>query len=159
MSKAIDELLDPSKLPDDLQWVSIHYRQHPQDPVYLLLAWHWTRIKASEDTLKVAIANLRAGIDGRIEAVKTAAETVAAVNDQLAALQEMLEAKPAQLAKQIETELQKPVESAVSRLRELEATLAPLARNFQAEQRRHLLAALLIGVALGISCAFIALLA
>lgn len=154
-----EELLDPATMPEDLQWVVTHYRLQPNDPVFLLIAWHWNRMKACEDTVKLAIVELKSALDARIDTLADAADTVAGVNTVLAEVQDALEQKPAQLGQQFEKELKEPVAQAVSQLQALEKSLAPLARNFQTARRRQLLAALLTGVALGVLCSVIVLLA
>lgn len=154
-----EELLDPATMPEDLQWVATQYRLQPNDPVFLLIAWHWNRMKACEDTVKLAIVELKSALDARVESLADAAETVTGVNTVLAEVQAVLEEKPAQLGKQLEAELKQPVAQAVSQLQALEKSLAPLARNFQTVQRRQLLATLLIGVTLGVLSSIIVLLA
>ena len=154
-----EQLFDPEKMPEDLQWVITHYRLQPNDPVFLLIAWHWNRVKACEDTVKLAIVELRTILDARVAALADAADTVTGVNTMLAEVQAVLEEKPAQLAKQLDAELKQPIADAVSQLQALEKSLAPLARNFQTAQRRQLLAALLIGVTLGVLSSIIVLLA
>ncbi len=153
-----EELLDPAKLPEDLQWVATRYRLQPDDPVFLLIAWHWNRIKAGEDTLRAAIVELKAALDGRIENLSGAAETVAGVGAALAEVQDALEQKPEELTQQFETQLRQPLAQALAQIKALEKSLAPLARTFQAAQHRQLLAVLLAGVALGVLSAVIVLL-
>ena len=63
--------------------------------------------------------------------------------------------RPAQLGRQFEAEFKQPATAALAQLQALEKTLTPLARTFQASQRRQLLATLLIGVALGVLSAVI----
>lgn len=154
-----EELLDPATMPEDLQWVATQYRLQPNDPAFLLIAWHWNRMKACEDTVKLAIVELKSALDARVESLADAAGTVTGVNTVLAEVQAVLQEKPAQLGKQLEAELTQPVAQAVSQLQALEQSLAPLARNFQTVQRRQLLAALLIGVTLGVLSSIIVLLA
>lgn len=154
-----EEILDPATMPEDLQWVVTHYRLQPNDPVFLLIAWHWNRIKACEDTVQLAIVELKSALDARVESLADAAESVAGVNAALSEVQAALEAKPAQLGAQFEQELKQPIAHAVSQLQALEKSIAPLSRNFQAAKRRQLLAALLTGVALGVLSSVIVLLA
>lgn len=154
-----EELLDPATMPEDLQWVVTQYRLQPNDPVFLLIAWHWNRMKACEDTVKLAIVELKSALDARVDSLADAAETVAGVNTVLAEVQDALAQKPAQLGQQFEKDLKEPVAQAVSQLQSLEKSLAPLSRNFQTAQRRQLLAALLIGVTLGVLASVIVLLA
>ncbi len=154
-----EEILDPATMPEDLQWVVTHYRLQPNDPVFLLIAWHWNRMKACEDTVQLAIVELKSALDARIESLADAAESVAGVNAALVAVQAALEAKPAQLSANFERELKQPVAQAVGQLHALEKSLAPLARNFRTATRRQLLATLLIGVAMGVLASVIVLLA
>lgn len=154
-----EDLLEPASFPEDLQWVPAHYKLHPTDPVYLLLAWHWRRVKQTEDTIRTALLELRVYLDGKMTALSQAAETVNGVNDALAGVQAALEEKPAELNDQIDTMLAQPVENAIARLQALEKSLTPIARGFQMSQRRQMLAALLVGVALGVLSAVIVLLA
>lgn len=154
-----EDLFDPGTFPDDLKWVPAHYKLHPSDPVYLLIAWHWRRVKQSEDTLKATIVELKQALDDRIGHLAEAAETVAGVNDALADVQVALEEKPAELEAQLDAKLTKPVADALTRLQALEKTLAPLARSFQTARRRQFLATFLVGVTVGVLSAVIVLLA
>jgi hypothetical protein len=154
-----EDLLDPSAFPNDLAWVPAHYRLHPSDPVYLLLAWHWRRVKKSEDTLAAAILELKAALDTRVTKLTEAADTVTDVNEALAEMQAALEEKPAELAEQLDAMLAQPLAGAVEKLQELEKSLVPVARSFQISQRRQLLTALLIGVTMGVLSAVIVLVA
>jgi len=154
-----EELFDQAKLPEDLQWVAERYKLQPDDPVFLLIAWHWNRMKAGEDTLRAAIVEMKAALDGRIALLSQAAETVAGVGAALVSVQDALEQKPDELGQQFEAQLRQPMANALSQIKALEKSLTPLARTFQAARHRQLLAALLIGVALGVLSAVIVLLA
>ncbi len=154
-----EDLLDPAEFPDDLKWVAAHHRLHPTDPVYLLVAWHWRRVKQSEDTLKAATLELKAALDTRIASLTGAADTLAGVNDALAGVQAALEERPGEISAQLEAMLAQPLESALGRIQALEQSLLPLAGRFAAAQRRQLLATFLVGVALGLLAAAIGLLA
>ena len=154
-----EDLLDPANLPDDLQWIVAHYRLQPNDPVFLIIAWHWNRINACEDTVRAAVAEMRAALDARIETLSDAADTVAGVNAALADVQVALDQKPEQLGKQFEAQFKEPTAAALANLQALEKSLASVVRAFKSAQRRQILAALLIGVALGVLSAVIVLLA
>jgi len=154
-----EELLDPAKLPEDLQWFATRYRLQPDDPVFLLIAWHWNRMKAGEDTLRAAIVELKAALDVRIQMLGESAETVAGVNAALAGVQDALNQQPEEFGRRLQADLREPVANALAQIKTLEKSLTPLARTFRAAQHRQLLAALLIGVALGALAAVIVLLA
>jgi hypothetical protein len=150
-----EDLLKPESFPDDLQWIVAEYRLNPRDPVFLLLAWHWNRMKACEDTVRLAVTEFKAAVDSRVELLGDAVETVAGVNEALAEVHQALGDRPTQLKAELEAQLKQPVADAVSRLKELEHSLGPIARDFQVAKRRQLLAALLVGVALGVLSAVI----
>jgi hypothetical protein len=154
-----EDLLEPGNLPDDLKWLPAHYKLHPTDPVYLLIAWHWRRVKQSEDTLKAGIVELKKALDDRIIHLSAAADTVAEVTDALADVQSSLDEKPAELESRLEAILAKPLADALNRLQALEKSLAPLARSFQTAQRRQFLATFLVGVTFGVLSAFVMALA
>lgn len=155
----VEEFLDPSQFPDELAWVPAHYRMHPSDPVYLLIAWHWRRVKQSEDTLAAGILELRVLLDARTVSLAQAADTISGVNDALAEVQAALEEKPAELAAALDAMLSQPVDHALLRLQTLEKSLGSVARTFEKSQRRQLLATLVIGITLGVLAAVIVLLA
>ncbi len=155
----VEEFLDPSQFPDELAWVPAHYRMHPSDPVYLLIAWHWRRVKKSEDTLAAGILELRALLDARTTSLTQSADTISGVNDALAEVQAALEEKPAEMAAELDAMLSQPMENAFLRLQALENSLGSAARSFEKSQRRQLLAALVLGITLGLLSAVIVLLA
>ena len=154
-----EDLLDPANFPDDLKWVPAHYKINPSDPVYLLIAWHWRRVKQSEDNLTAINVQFQRAFEDRIKEVKVAAETVAGVNDALADIQVALEEKPSELEAQLDAKLSAPVADAVTRLQALEKSLAPLARSFQASKQRELLTMFVGGATVGILIAAILLIA
>jgi chromosome segregation ATPase len=147
------ELLNPDTLPEDLHWLAAEYRLQPNDPVYLLIAWHWSRVQQGEDTLRAALMELKAAVDSRVASVVGAAETVSALQAQLTEVQAALEQKPVELGRRLEAELQRPVTAAVTRVQSLERSCLALlqaTRSAQADaQRRQSLAVLLIGIVVG----------
>lgn len=153
-----EDLLNPESLPDDLRWIVAQYRLRPDDPVFLLLAWHWHRTQAGEDSIRAALAELKAAVDGRVRTVKDVAEAVAGVSEALEEAQAALDQKPAELSARLERDLSEPIAAALDRLKQLEASLSPLAAQFKIARRRQLLAVFLIGIALGALCAVIAVL-
>ena len=154
-----EDLLNPADLPDDLKWLPTHYKLHPSDPVYLLIAWHWRRVKQSEDTLRAAIVEMKAALDSRIELLAESAETVAGVNESLAATQGAIDGLLPEIEAQLEAKLSRPIADAAGQIKTLEKSLMPLGKQIQMAKRRYLLAALLIGVALGVLSAVIVLFA
>ena len=144
-----EELLSAENLPHDLQWVASHHRLNPDDPVYLLIAWHWHRVKSSEDTLQAAIVELKTALDTRIEVLADAADAIAGVNAVLSEVRKEITDRPAVLGKELETQLRQPVAAAVAQLQSMEKSISAICRSAQVVQRRELAAALLAGAALG----------
>ncbi len=143
------ELLDPENLPEELQWVAEHYRLQPNDPVFLLIAWHWQTVQGSESKLTAASMEMQAALTARVAVLTEAADSIAKVGGQLAKLQAALEAKPLAITKQLETELAAPVASAVAAVAATEKALFRSVQTVEKSRRRQTLAAFLIGVVLG----------
>jgi hypothetical protein len=150
-----EDFLDPSNFPEDLNWVPGHYKIHPDDPVYLLIAWHWKRVKASEDTLKATVVELKSALDSRLQTMKESADAITAIGATLTAVQQSLATKPELLGKQLDQQLSQPIAAAVKGLGDLERNLAPVAKIFVVARRRQTLATLLIGLILGVLGALI----
>lgn len=148
-----DDLLDPANLPEDLAWLAAEFRLSPNDPVFLLIAWHWRRVQGGEDSLRAATLDLKAAVDRRIEALEGAAHTVTAVNDRLADVQSLLKSQPLTLGRQLAADLQAPVTAATERIRQLEQSLGTLLRTVETTlaqaQRRQAWATFIIGLVLG----------
>lgn len=148
-----EELLNIETLPEDLHWLAAEYRLQPNDPIYLAIAWHWHRVQKGEDTLRSATMELKAVVDSRIASVVGAAETVLAVQEQLREVQKALDQKPVALCRQLETELQRPVAAAVLQIKAAEKSCAALIQGTQGilseAQRRHALAAFIVGLVVG----------
>jgi len=154
----LEELLVPTDLPPELAWISAHYRLHPDDPVYLILAWHWRRVKQSEDTLAAGIIELRTLLDSRATSFAQAASAVQGVTTALADVEAALAEKPAELSSQLDLALTQTLDQALARMEALEKALSPLVKGAEAIQRRQVLSALLIGVTFGLLGSLILLL-
>jgi len=150
-----NDLLDPSQLPLDLQWIASHQKLHPDDPVYLLLGWHAQRTKQAEDRIAALLTEMKAAVDLRITAMTTAVTTISEISAALDAVKTELAGRPEILAKELESQLTKPVNTAVSALQALDHSLKPVAQAFRTAQRRTILATLLSGITLGVVAAFI----
>lgn len=148
-----DELLDPDNLPEDLQWLAADFRLQPNDPVFVLIAWHWHRIQKGEDSLRAATLELKSAVDKRIETLTNAAETVAALKAQLDQVQAALHEKPLALGRQLEADLQAPVAGAVKQIQTVEKALHTMVRSTETvlatARRRQALATFIIGIVLG----------
>lgn len=148
-----EELFDPENLPEDLQWLAAEFRLQPNDPVFLVLAWHWVRVQGAEDAVRAATLELKAAVDRRIETLEQSVEAVAAVNDRLADVQALLKSQPLALGKQLATDLQAPVTASLERIKQMEQAVAQLRRDtetvMQRARRREAFAAFMIGMGVG----------
>lgn len=146
----IESLLDPETLPDDLRWLSSEFKLAPKDPVFVLIAWHWHRVKAAEDSLRAATIEFTSAVDARVDVLAGASESTAALSELLVQVQSSLEQKPALLSAQVEAELRGPLEKIAAMEKSLAVTLGNVREAAARAHRREILAALLVGVALGI---------
>lgn len=148
-----DELLDLDNLPEDLQWLAADFRLQPNDPVFVLIAWHWHRVQKGEDSLRAATLELKSAVDKRIESLTGAAETVAALKAQLDQVQAALREKPLALGRQLEADLQAPVAGAVKQIQTVEKALHTMVRSAEtvlaAARNRQAFATFIIGIVLG----------
>ncbi|MFZ5497040.1 MAG: hypothetical protein ACOZE5_17110 [Verrucomicrobiota bacterium] len=149
-----EELLDPAKYPEGLKWLAEHFKLPPNDPAFLLLAWHAQKVSGAEDALKLKTMELKAALDARVEKIEAAAGRIAAVGAQLTALEKALEQKPLTLTRRIEADLKTPVAEVIQNLRSLDRSLTESLRNAKdtlgAADRRQSLAALIAGFTAGI---------
>lgn len=145
----IEDLLDPETLPDDLRWLSSEFKLAPKDPVFVLIAWHWHRVKSAEDSLRAATVEFSSAVDARVEVLAGAAESTAALSELLVQVQSSLEQKPALLTAQVEQELKAPLAKIASIEKSLDDALQNVRDATTKTRRREIFAALLTGVALG----------
>lgn len=145
-----EELLDPERFPPDLRWIPEHYRLNPNDPVYLLLAWHWRRIGDSEEAIRGATAEWKAAIDHRSKGFEEAAAKIEVVAEALNKLDEELQGRPRSPADRREQEAARSADVATCDIGALQRNLAEAAEKFRGARRRESLATLLTGVTLGV---------
>ncbi|MBL9186685.1 MAG: hypothetical protein JNK23_04355 [Opitutaceae bacterium] len=150
----LESLLDPETLPDDLRWLASEFKLAPKDPVFVLIAWHWHRVKAAEDSLRAATVEFTSAVDARVDVLAGAAESTAALSELLVQVQSSLEQKPALLSAEVEAELAAPLAKIAAVEKSLEATLQNVRATADRTRRREIFAALLTGVALGLLGAF-----
>ncbi len=144
-----EQILDPDNMPEELQWVTEHYRLQPNDPVFLLIAWHWKTVQGGESKLSAVSMELQAALTARAKVMIEAADSIAKVGGQLTKVQAALDAKPVALAKQLEAELTTPVAVAVATVVAAERALARSVEVVEKAQRRQALASFLIGAIFG----------
>lgn len=145
----LESLLDPETLPDDLRWLAAEFKLAPKDPVFVLIAWHWHRVKAAEDSLRAATLEFTSAVDARVDILAGAAESTAALSELLVQVQSSLEQKPALLSAQVESELEEPLAKIAAVEKSLETTLRNVRDATARTRKREILAALLIGTAVG----------
>ncbi|MBX3738900.1 MAG: hypothetical protein KF715_19565 [Candidatus Didemnitutus sp.] len=148
-----EDLLDPEHLPADLKWIASHHRLQPDDPVYLLIAWHWQRVKGSEDALSARTAELKATLDHRLETLRACTETIPGLAPTLRTLVERLEQQPLLANETIKEQLEAALTAAVVQLTDLEKRTAVAGKLIGVHRRRENVATFLIGLSLGMLAA------
>lgn len=153
-----EELLDPDTLPDDLRWLSSDFKLNPKDPVFALIAWHWHRVQKAEDSLRAANLDLQRTVDERVATIAGAVTAAAELGEKLAQVLAALQQRPALISAQLEDELKAPL-TKVGEIEKSLSTILKAAQGFRENTLRiRILAALLVGVALGTLSALIVLL-
>ncbi len=97
-----DDLLDPTKLPDDLKLLVKQFKLRQDDPVFLLLIWHWRRVQGADVILKTCTMELQAALDTRVAKVEAAVAKIESAKVLLASLTTALEQKPLALTRGME---------------------------------------------------------
>lgn len=152
-----EELLDPDKLPVELRWLADQHKLQPNDPVFLLLAWHWEMTHRSADSMKAATLELKVAIESRTRELKALFDASRPLQAQLEALRTALESEPTTISQRFATGL----DTAVARAREEIETLAPAMRTAmeahrelsRSSARKDAWASLLAGFILGFMAA------
>lgn len=148
-----DDLLDPENLPEDLHWLAAEFRLSPNDPAFLLIAWHWRRVQEGEDALRAATLDLKTAIDRRLNQTEQLAAKVDSVAGGLDAVAALLREQPLTLGRRFEQDLAGPVRRATENIQNLDRLLGALLRHTESvvarAQRRQAVAAFLIGFVLG----------
>lgn len=148
-----DDLLNPETLPEDLHWLAAEFRLSPNDPAFLLIAWHWRRVQEGEDSLKAATLDLKTVIDRRLGQTEQMAAKVDSVSNGLAEVAALLREQPLTLGQRLEADLAQPVARAAESIQALERQLGGLLRRAETTialaQRRQAIAAFFIGCFVG----------
>ena len=61
-----DEIFDGDKLPEDLKWIMSHFGLPKDDPLVVLMAWHWHRVQQNHDVILAGTMQLKAFLDPQI---------------------------------------------------------------------------------------------
>lgn len=80
------DLLDADKLPAELRWLADQHRLQPNDPVFLLLAWHWDMTKRTDESVRASVIELKTVLDGRLREAKDIAAEMQRLSSAVTAL-------------------------------------------------------------------------
>jgi hypothetical protein len=156
-----EDLFDPESLPNDLQWILAQYRLHPDDPVFVLLGWHWMRMQEGEDTLRELTLELKTALDSRANLITEAANRAGALQQKLDALESALAEKPSGLFRRWDAEFQLRLDNANDSLRLMEKRVGTLLLSIEktgrSAYRRQIVAGIAAGAALGVTLAVLLL--
>jgi hypothetical protein len=152
-----EDLLNPEKLPAEFHWLISEFKLHPKDPVFVLIAWHWSQTQQAENTLLAAKMEFKAALDTRLKEFAQAVGRVESLPGKLSALQAALTPKPEEFAKKLDQALRPGLDAATANIRAVEQSSAKLLQSARAAhatvQRREVLAALVAGIAFGVTVA------
>lgn len=166
------QLAYPANLPDDLK-VLLHEHKIPKnDPLIVLLAWHWLRINESRDEIKDNTVQLRktldedreaiqenrlkieAALDVRLEQMEEWTDTFKGLYGHLEKLSQVLAEKPLGISQQIQEDLNKPIAESVKSTQELATTVSGLVatvdESLKRLRRSHVITAFLSGYSTGV---------
>ncbi len=156
-----EDLVDPKKMPEDLHWLLTRHKIQTDDPIFLLLAWHWSTNLKAEDALKAAVLDLKTSLDSRLREAKESVLKVDELSGKLTQLQQALTPNPDAFVVKLNTALLPAVATAKADIRTMQESAAKLLETARAAEtigcRRQVLAALVAGVALGVTVAVLIL--
>jgi len=147
------ELAYPESLPDDFKVLLATQKVPPDDPLLVVLAWHWSRINQNNDTLQESGMALKVALDERIKVISGAAQSLQEVAKHLEGLNQVLAQKPSVVGRQIETELTQHIGDALTATQGIAHLLTSLFKStegsFRRLHRERFLAAFLSGLSTG----------
>jgi hypothetical protein len=167
--KETSELADLKKLPDDLKLLLREHHVSNDDPLVVVLAWHWQRMNKSRDLLEEATTALTVALDERQKAIQDKAFEIGALLDErlkqldkwtttlqqafghLETLNNVLSQKPLVISEQITQELAHPIGQSVTLVKQLATDTTGLVGDVGKERQRlyrtHVITAFLSGYA------------
>ncbi len=101
-------------LPDDLRNLLGKLKVPADDPLLLVLAWHWQRIEGERDRIKEGTLELKAILDNRLEQINGAAKGMEELLAHLEGLRKVLAKSPSLLSEQFDKELKEHVRTAIA---------------------------------------------
>lgn len=150
-----EDLTDPRKMPEDLHGLLTRHKIQPDDPVFLLLAWHWSTNLKAEEALRAAVLDLKTSLDSRLKEAKEAVHKVEELSGQMTRLQQALNPDPEAFARKVNTALLPAISTARTELAAVQAEAVKLLESMRTAgtvvRRRELRAALVAGVAFGVT--------
>ncbi len=152
-----EDLADPKKMPEDLHWLLTRHKIQPDDPIFLLLAWHWNTNLKAEEVLRAASLDLKTSLDTRLKEAKEAVAKVDELSGKLTQLQQALTPEAEVFVRKVNVALMPAIAAAKQDIRTMQESAAKLLETAQALEgimrRRELLATLVAGVAFGVTVA------
>ena len=166
---APSELAYPEKLPDDLKLLLKEQKIPANDPLVMLLAWHWLRINETRDVIqdnrvKLVVAlderreaiqddrlKLETALDNRLEKMAAWTKELEFLNGHLEQLSKVLKEEPLHVSRKIQEELARPIAESVNSAKQLAASVGGLvndvAKSRKSLHRSHVITAFLSGYA------------
>lgn len=148
-----ETIFESGELPDDLKWLGSQFKLQPNDPAFLLLAWHWKRVQQTGDIIHNTNLQLKAALDIRIEKVLLSNRTLECIVGILSETKTVLETKHLNISKQINDELGQPISASVQACSNLGTQLQSLLQETRViiknTKQQQLFAAFVAGLFVG----------
>jgi hypothetical protein len=163
------DLAYPDKFPADLKVLLTEQKVPANDPIVLLLAWHWLRMAEMRDVVEIGAVHIvaslnqsraeimedrlkvEAALDNRLAQLGTYQSTLEDLFKHLSALSTVLKEKPLAVSQNIEKELTAPVAESVKSVKQLSLHVAGLLvdvdKSTKRLRRSHIITAFLSGYA------------
>jgi hypothetical protein len=149
--KAPSELSYPEKLPDDLKLLLKEQKIPANDPLVMLLAWHWLRINETREAIQDDRLKLEVALDQRLEKMVAWTKELEFLNGHLEQLSKVLKEEPLHVSRKIQEELARPIAESVNSAKQLVASVGGLvndvAKSRKSLHRSHVITAFLSGYA------------
>lgn len=118
-----EEIFDGDKLPDDLKWIITHFGLAKNDPIVVLLAWHWHRVHQNQEVIDGGALQFKAVLDPRIAKIEGYAGIIEKMQPGLSKLADVLGQDEATLKNKLHEGLQKPLDQITKTLEKLVSDL------------------------------------
>jgi hypothetical protein len=150
-----DEIFDGDKLPEDLKWIMSHFGLPKDDPLVVLMAWHWHRVQQNHDVILAGTMQLKAFLDPQIKKIGEFCDAIEKVQPSLGRIVEALALDEKAVQQKLHDRLHEPVNQITTQLQKI---VSDLTREWDRAIWQKCLACYVAGVSTGavfVLCVFL----